>query len=284
MRVRGPRRHPADVDRHGNAVRLEPGHRVPDRRRHLRRRGTLQQHGHHHVDLARPGQQFGRRRVHRAEQAPRGRHVHRVDRAAVTGQQRPQFLLQGRAQLRDLQALVRQQVGELDSGTTGVGDDGDPPPARHRLAGQRPGRIKDLQAGAYPDHPGLAQRGVADGVVGGQRGRVRDRRPPPGAGAAADRRDDRLDRGSQASFCEEPPGVGDRFQEQADHPRLRVLPQVAEEFGVGDVRLVTGREHLGDSQPLVLTKRVHSHAVGPGLGDDADPAAAARCASGDRGV
>ena len=61
------RRRPAPVP-----IGPQPGHRVPHRRRHLRRRRPLQQHRHHHVDLTRPGQQFGRRRVHGAEQAPRG--------------------------------------------------------------------------------------------------------------------------------------------------------------------------------------------------------------------
>ena len=100
---------------------------------------------------------------------------------------------------------------------------------------------------------------------------IAPRRPAPSAPA-----DGRLDRRCPSCLGEELAGVGNRLKQQVDVRRHRVIAEIGEQFRVGDVSLVGCREHLRDTQRLVLAERVHRHPVRPGLGDDGDPAAAAR--------
>ena len=161
VRVRGTRRHPADVDRHRHPVRPQPRHRVPDRRRHLRPTRTAAAAPAPPRRSRRTGPAFRSRAGYTVvNRLQAGRHVHRVPRAGVAGQQRPQSVLQRPAQLRDLQALVGQQVGQLHSGAAGVGHHRDPraraAPAGRTAPGPRPGPAGRCAPG--PRRPGAARR------------------------------------------------------------------------------------------------------------------------------
>ena len=113
----GPaRRHPADVHRHGDPVGPQRPHGVAQARAGgLVHRRALDEHGHDGVDLAGAGEDVDQRRIQLAEPRPHRRHVDRVRRAGVGRQHLPDPLLQRGGQRGHGEAVVGEQVGQLDA-------------------------------------------------------------------------------------------------------------------------------------------------------------------------
>jgi hypothetical protein len=132
-------------------------------------------------------------------------------------------------------ARADQDVGGDDRRPAGVGDDADPVAFRDRLGGEGGGGLDQVALVAEGEDPRLFEDEIRGDVFLGQPAGVGGGRLGAFPGAAGLHRQDRLlgrDRGCRPH---EVGRVPEAFDIGHDDPRAVIVPQIAHDFGDGDI-------------------------------------------------
>ena len=193
-------------------------------------------------------------------------HVDRILQVGRGGQRAAHLLHRFGGQPRDRQPAADRRVGGHHARPAGVGDDRQAVAGRQGLIGVEDGRVEHLLDAVDADDARLAEHGVADGVLAGQRAGV------AGGGVGPLRRAARLDRqdrlgvgaaGDAAGRLDQSPPVAQLLQVQQNHVGLRIVVQVVEQFDLRHARLVAETDELREADLLFAGVVEHRRAERP---------------------
>ena len=161
-------------------------------------------------------------------------------------------------------------VGGHDAGTAGVGDDGEAGALGDLVPADELGDVEDLADVEDAGHAGAPEGRVVDGVLPGQRARVRggDRgRLGEPSGLVGD---DGLCPGEGAGGRHELPGPVDGLDVEDDGLGLLVLAEVVDEIAEVDVEGVADGHEVGEADLLLQGPVEDRGAQGARLGNEGD--------------
>jgi hypothetical protein len=230
-------------------------------------------HHHHEIELRCHGQNV-ERRLHdlvagareRQIDEPRARHL---DAGGIE----PRI---GRlARRHHVDPAARQRVDHHGGAACRGGDDGRAgraPVAPRRHARQQRQALDERREGFHPGDAAVAQKGVGDVVLAGERARVGHGELAPLLGTAELVGEHRL-AGGRSALREGPQrvGVAQRLEEQQVAVDIRIIERGAADFAERKVDLVADRHQPGkpDAAGLAARQEGADHAAGVGGGENA---------------
>ena len=146
------------------------------------------------------------------------------------------------------QSAVFTGIRAQNGGTAGVRDNGHPASGRKRLVAERACEREQLIERIGPDDSGLAKHCLDADIAGGQRGRMRARRPGPSACPTAFHRDDRFQSAHPPGDPSKAPWVAEGFEVEKNDVGGRVFFPILQEIVAGHVGFVSHADEGREAQ------------------------------------